>query len=374
MINNSMFITNSGIDQFSGGGIVSYNLIKALQQCSELKCILSNQKFKDNKYNGIPAFSLNHLDYGYTPPKNQPPWRPTPFFQDYIAYNHIPDEPIELVQTYACPFGLTIEKLKKNNFCKIVADLAPHNIDISKEEHIRFTKEYPFPHLTDPWLLKLYMRHLCLADVVVVHSHSSADYIKKTADLKNDPVVIPHGCNLPTEIPVFPERFTPGYFGALGIDKGISYLIDGWLNCPLNKDLQLLIGGRGTEAFKIPEPYASRFKTIGGVAEISEFYKQISIYIQPSIQDGFGITPLEAMAYGRPVIVSNGAGVSELVTDGKDGFVVPMRDIKAIRDKIMYYYDNPSEIKRMGQEARKTAEKYTWKQVLGEYVDLWQRI
>jgi len=368
MIKNSMFITNSGIDQFSGGGIVSYNLIKALQSCSELKCILSNQKFKDDKYGEIPAFSLNHLDYGY-----KPPWRPTPFIQDYIAYNLIPDEPIELVQTYACPFGLTIEKLKKNPSCKVVADLAPHNIAISKEEHIKLTKEYPFPHLTDPWLLKLYLRHLRLADVVVVHSHSSADYIKKTANLKNDPVVIPHGCNLPAEIPSFPEQFTPGYFGVLGIDKGISYMIDGWLNCPY-KDLQLLIGGRGTEIFKIPEPFNSRFKTIGGVADIGEFYKQISVYIQPSIQDGFGITPLEAMAYGRPVIVSNGAGVSELITDGKDGFVVPMRDIKAIRDKTIYFHDNPSELKRMGLEARKTSEKYTWTRVLGEYVDLWQKI
>jgi len=52
---------------------------------------------------------------------------------------------------------------------------------------------------------------------------------------------------------------------------------------------------------KIEDKYTSRFKILGFVENLVDFYKQISVYIQPSITEGFGITPLEAMAYGRPV-------------------------------------------------------------------------
>ena len=110
----------------------------------------------------------------------------------------------------------------------------------------------------------------------------------------------------------------------------------------------------------------SHFHVLGETI-LADFYKQISVYIQPSVIEGFGITPLEAMAFYRPVIVAEGAGVSELITDGKDGFVVPSRDIKAIEDKLTFFKENPNEIDRMGRNARKTAEKYTWEIIKKQY-------
>ena len=363
MVNNSVLITDSGINKVSGGGIVSLNLAESLQECTNLRYILSTQKFPDNKYNNVEAFSINPNDYGYS--------GIDPFFIDYMAYHLLQKEPTELVVTYGCPFGLTIEEIKREFFCKVVCDLAPHNIDISREEHMKFTGQYPYPHLTDSMLWGLYSRHLRFADKVVVHSHSSAEYIKRKARLKEDPVVIPHGCYLPEDIPAFPEMFTPSYFGSVGLDKGITYLINAWLGIPQG---ELLIGGREGENLRLEDKYMSRFKILGLVENLVDFYKQTSIYIQPSIIEGFGLTPLEAMAHGRPVIVAEGAGMSELVTDGKDGFVVPIRDIDAIRNKIIFYHDNPDEITRMGAEARKTAEKYTWDIIKRQYIKLYEEL
>ena len=367
----SILLTNSGINNITGGGIVSLNLVKALQACSNVKLILSAQDFPENKYEGIPAFSVNPPSYGYTGTTN-------PFFMDYMSFHLLPKEQIDLVQTYGCPFGLTVEELKREFNSKVVADLAPHNINVSRAEHIKFRGEYPYPHLTNDLLWGLYSRHLRFADVVITHSHSSAKYIKEKARLDKDPVVIPHGCYLPTKIESYPEKFTPGYLGVLGFDKGIPYLVNAWINLfaenPEFTKSVMHIAGQGTEGFKIQDNYKPYFKVLGYVENTSDFFNGLSIYIQSSVVEGFGIPPLEAMAHARPVIVAEGAGMSELVTDGKDGFVVPIRDIKAISDKIRYFYENPSEMTRMGKEAQATASRYTWDIIRGEYEALYSKI
>jgi len=362
---NSILLTNSGVNQFTGGGIVSFNLLKAMQEITDVKLILSNQHFKDGKYfapEEIPAYCIDPGQYRYY----------DPFFMDYMASALLPDEPIELVQTYACPFGETIEKLKTKYLAKIVADIAPHNIETSMQEHIKWQGSYPYPHLTNQFLWKLYSKHLRLADKVIVHSHSSAEYLEKAAELECRPTVIPHGCYLAHPCyETYPNTITPGYFGALGIDKGIIYMINAWLNCKYPS--KLIMGGRDAEGFKL-EANMDKFHIIGAVKNIADFYSKISFYIQPSVVEGFGITPLEAMAFNRPVIVAEGAGMCELVTDGKDGFVVPIRDIEAIKDKIGYFFDNPDEIQRMGKEARKTAEKYTWDKIRKQYITIYKEL
>jgi len=378
---NSILITNSGINSVSGGGVVSLNLLQALQAVSDVKLILSNQRFENDNYNGLPAFSINPLDFGYAPP-----WRTSPFLMDYIASLHLPDltpthmyssgyaydePPIQLCITYSDPFGITVEKLKQKGV-KVICDLAPHDIALSQEEHIKFTGQYNYPHLTNPKLLHAYLKHLRIANAVVTHSKKSSQYIKETAGLTELPTVIPHGCYIPETIPPFPDKFMPSYFGAIGHDKGVIYLINAIINCP--PGMQLLIGGSMAQNFKVEDEFMHRFRITGFVENLYDFYKQASVYIQASVTEGFGLTVLDAASYGRPVICAEGAGVAELITDGREGFVVPIRDIQAISSKIQYYYDNPSEIRRMGQNARKLAERYSWTKIKEEYINLFQKV
>lgn len=366
----SILVTNSGVNKFTGGGVVSFNLFEALREISDVKLLLSNQHFTDSKYENIPAYCIDPSQYGYS----------DPFFYDYMASSIIPEEPIDLAMFYACPFSKTAEKLKKENITKIVSDLAPHRIDVSMEEHIKWSGSYPYPHLTNDFLRGLYLKHLQLSDTVIVHSNSSAKYIMETAQLKELPIVIPHGCYLPEEKDILPcpDEFRPGYFGSMGIDKGIIYLLRAWLKSNAAESSKLWIGGAGTENFKetfrIDAGFMDKFNIVGAVENIGNFYNNISVYVQPSIQDGFGITPLEAMSFKRPIIVSEGAGVSELVEDGKSGFVIPMRSSDALQEKIEYFMDNPAEIKRMGAEARRTASNYTWDIIKQKYIEVFKNL
>jgi Glycosyltransferase len=62
------------------------------------------------------------------------------------------------------------------------------------------------------------------------------------------------------------------------------------------------------------------------------------------------MTVAEAMARGLPIITTKNAGSFELIEEGKEDFVIPIRDTKSLREYILYFYDNPSEVKRMGKK------------------------
>lgn len=363
-VKKSLLITNSGINQHTGGGVVSFNILRALQQVSEVEMIHTNDNMPDNQFEGIPCLTTNPLAWGYE--------QSTPFFADYISQHHLPENPIDILATYGCPMNLAVEKIKRDQFCKVYCDLAPHIIELSREEHKRWNKPYNYPHLIDDNVWKMYSRHLMIADQVIVHSKQGAAYIKEKAELKTDPIIIPHGCYLPDEIPEMPESITPGYFGAISPDKGTLYLLNAWVQSEFSNKSKLIFAGWGTQGFAVGEKHRDKIQVMGPVNSKMDFYKHISFLVVPSVTEGFGISVLEAMAYGRPVICAEGAGAVDLVEDGKNGAVVPIRDIGAIHKAITYFYDNPDEIKRMGENARKTAEKYTWNKIINKYVEVFK--
>lgn len=369
---NSIFITDSGVSKNSGGGVVSYNIIEALNECSDLQAIMANVDPKIQtttmkiKNRDILLVNLNPAQFPY-------PADP-PFFKDYLAYHHLPDVPIHLAVFYACPFGLTAQRLKEKGFVRIVSDIAPHSIELSREEHESYftsmplENRYPYPHLKDPWLWKLYSKHLRLSDAVIAHSSKGGEYIKKKAELTKDPYIIPHGNYPPLVEPDLPtDQVRVGYFGALGLDKGFHYLY----KAIENTNRLFFIGGKDSMALK---PTTPNVTVVGPVDDLAVFYKNINVYVQPTVTEGFGITALEAMAYGRPVIVTEWCGVADIIKDGKEGFVIPIRSPGAISQCLQYFTDNPGELKRMGREARKTGMLYSWENVKSLYREVVDRV
>jgi glycosyltransferase involved in cell wall biosynthesis len=63
------------------------------------------------------------------------------------------------------------------------------------------------------------------------------------------------------------------------------------------------------------------------------------------------------MACGLPVIGTTNTGAASLFTDGKEGFIVPIRDPVAIREKILYLYEHPEVREAMAQAARKRVQR-----------------
>ena len=71
---------------------------------------------------------------------------------------------------------------------------------------------------------------------------------------------------------------------------------------------------------------------------LKDFYNFSDIFVSSSLEDGFSMVQLQAMACGLPIITTHNTGASELINEGEEGFVIPIKDIDLLKDKINILY------------------------------------
>jgi UDP-glucose:(heptosyl)LPS alpha-1,3-glucosyltransferase len=92
-----------------------------------------------------------------------------------------------------------------------------------------------------------------------------------------------------------------------------------------------------------------------------DFYAAADLYVSPSREDSFGLPVAEAMACGLPVITSSCAGISAMIRDGIDGFVLPdPQDTHHLARIIQQLHSDAPLRSRIGEAAARTAQDWTW--------------
>lgn len=94
--------------------------------------------------------------------------------------------------------------------------------------------------------------------------------------------------------------------------------------------------------------------------EVLELMQTCDVLVLPSLVEGRALVQQEAMACGLPVIVTRNAGADDLVVDGENGFLVPIRSPEAIAERIAWFAENRSRISGMGIAAQTRARELTW--------------
>lgn len=89
----------------------------------------------------------------------------------------------------------------------------------------------------------------------------------------------------------------------------------------------------------------------GETDRVTDYYKQCSVFVLPSYREGTPRAALEAMSMGRPVITTDAPGCRETVIDGKTGFLIPVKNVQALADKMEWFIKNSNMIKPMGDAA-----------------------
>ncbi len=278
-----------------------------------------------------------------------------PFMRDYLAATKV--QPADIMFTNGSPWGLTFKASRAH---RLICDCPAHNLQESTREFKNCGLTYGFKHQTDPALWPLYSQDLQNADVIITQSKQSINYLRDLGI--NTPCrVVPGGCHLPERVAPLPGEFVVGYLGAAGPDKGVSYLVNAWIKLGY-KDAWLNLGGQVGGAAEQLKPFADKadFNCLGWLENISDFYNGISVYVQPSVTEGFALEVLEAWAHERPVICSKGAGAWELIEEGVDGYVFDPRDIDGMAEQIDHLKANPDKAREMGKAGHKKAEQYTW--------------
>lgn len=125
----------------------------------------------------------------------------------------------------------------------------------------------------------------------------------------------------------------------------------------------MLVGPFDTNPSAIKEkdlqPYIERgiIEYFGYQKDVRPYLKQCSVYVLPSYHEGTPRSVLEAMSMGRAVITTDAPGCRETVADGKNGYLVPIKNADQLAEKMIWLYEHPEIAKQMGEQGRKIAEE-----------------
>jgi D-inositol-3-phosphate glycosyltransferase len=105
------------------------------------------------------------------------------------------------------------------------------------------------------------------------------------------------------------------------------------------------------------------------------YYSAADVFITTPWYEPFGITPLEAMACGTPVIGSNVGGIKFTVRDGETGYLVNPKSPQEVCDRIAFLYQNPAVLNRLGRQAqRHVARQFTWPRVASALAGIYEAV
>jgi len=230
----------------------------------------------------------------------------------------------------------------------------------------------------NPLMLERFLSECSLSDLIIVLSEvAKQTFIQAGFPSNKIAVLTPfidtqrfHPAPKPDEI------FRVLYVGTIEPRKGVHYLIQSFLQANIPDGELLIVGGAATRALRIlMEQTLTEFPQVKqefwdfSRTDPTTVFGRCSVLVLPSVEDGFGLVALEAMACGLPVIVTNQSGAADLIESGVNGFIVPPRDIEKISEKLQYLAANPHISSQMGKSARETAEKYilqTYQQQLNQ--------
>jgi glycosyltransferase involved in cell wall biosynthesis len=217
----------------------------------------------------------------------------------------------------------------------------------------------------EPWRKRRYAEEIAAADrIIMVSSYHWRTF--EAAGVESERLFMAHfGVDLELFSP--PEQRDDGTFrvlfcGSIGQRKGISYLVDAFRQAELG-DAELVFAGRpvGTRHPWIDEPRVRHIDALPR-PRLAEVYRSADVIVLPSLIEGFPSTPLEGMACGLPAIVSENTFGHDVIEDGVDGWVTPIRDAGAIAEKLRILYEDRDLRRRMGEAARRKAQRFTWAQ------------
>ncbi len=195
---------------------------------------------------------------------------------------------------------------------------------------------------------------------------SPSDYVRGTLlEMGAAPeriVAMPYGVDAARFTP--PPGREPGrlrllYVGGISQRKGVKYLLEAMRRLRL-KDAELVLVGSIVGSGRGLAPYRELFTHMPYLPhdELIRQYRAADIFVFPSLHEGSSLAVFEALACGLPVITTPNAG--SVVRDGVEGYILPIRDLDGLIERIeRLYRDRPLRL-AMGERARARALEFTW--------------
>ena len=166
--------------------------------------------------------------------------------------------------------------------------------------------------------------------------------------------------------------------GAVEPRKNLVRLLQAWDNLPQNTvDGQklLIVGSKGwknKDVFSLVENMDGRVMFFGGVTDkkLAELYRNARCLIYPSLYEGFGLPPVEAMACGCPVVVSSASSLPEVCGDAAQ-YIDPC-DVDSMTDGIRQVLDSESNRQRLIQAGKQRSKLFSWRKSALAHIEVFE--
>jgi glycosyltransferase involved in cell wall biosynthesis len=188
---------------------------------------------------------------------------------------------------------------------------------------------------------------------------------------------------LRTTLNIHKNDFVFVFMGRLVTDKGINELVTAFNSlCNTYSEIKLLLVGTYEHELDPLKPKTleiigknQHIITTGWIEDVRPYYAMSDTLTFPSYREGFPNVVMQAAAMQLPCIVTNINGCNEIVTHGENGFIVPVKDDKALFEAMEYILKNKGNAKNMGLKSRALMKTHferqvVWQAILEEYKQL----
>jgi alpha-maltose-1-phosphate synthase len=188
---------------------------------------------------------------------------------------------------------------------------------------------------------------------------------------------IPYGVRLETFRKVADpsaDTFEVLFAGHVSLRKGVPYLLQAFAQVNHPRKRLRLAGAVSPEITRLLHSLPQQnVEFLGSVpqAELPKIMSESHVLVLPSIEDGFGLVLSQALACGCPLIASTNTGGDDLITDGVEGFIVPIRDAEALANRMQRLAHDSALQRRMSEAALARVQHLVgWR----HYGDLWEEL
>ena len=365
----------------------SYGGEEHLQKIAEQMAKKKHEVYLVNSvYEGVKyGINFKKLRYVYMPLTRLIEKKPFPLYPKTNEIRELVKEIRPDIIHHFARFGFSVERLKKKKEIKMPT---LNSIIVSRTAQTGYSYSGLLVRGKLNSLISLFYERYNLknADRVITTSNALAKIISKECKIPIDKInIIPRGVDA-GKFESQPwdrvERNLIFFAGRLEEGKGVRYIIEAmkhvFKEIP-NAKLVIAGEGPGREKFEdFAQTVASKnIEFLGKIPhkEMAEWYGKCNVFVMHSRFEPFGAVTVEAMASGRPVVVSNAGGSIEIVKNNETGIVVEFGDAKGIADAIVKILKDEELARKMGEKGRKRIEEeYSWEKEADKIEEIYEKL
>jgi len=285
-------------------------------------------------------------------------------FDRYVAKN-LPECDVFIgLSGSALLSGTKAQRLGGKYLCDRGSSHIRYADQILREEFQRWGEDYQG---IDPRNIALEEQEYAVADLITVPSEFVVRSFLEMGIPRQKIRKVPYGADLSRFSKVADpdlESFDVLFVGQVSIRKGVPYLLEAFAKLRHSKKKLTVVGSVLPEmAGYLKGENLSGVEFMGPVphTRLKEIMSRSHVMVLPSLEEGLAMVQGEALACGCPVIASENTGSEDLFTDGREGFIVPIRSTEAILESLKLLSQDSSRREKMSEAClKRVAEIGGW--------------